>query len=61
MDMFTRHRAHGFGLEDTRPWGDVVVTGHGKVLVFLSRHFHGLLRAVLMRTYRGRPEPKSRA
>jgi hypothetical protein len=38
-----------------------VVTGHGKVLVFLSRHFHGLLRAVLMRTYRGRPEPKSRA
>ena len=39
MDMFTRHRAHGFGLEDTRPWGDGVVTGHGtidgrKVFVF---------------------------
>ncbi len=37
--MFTRHRAHGFGLEDTRPWGDGVVTGHGaidgrKVFVF---------------------------
>jgi hypothetical protein len=29
------------------------------VLVFLSRHFHRLLRAVLMRTYRGRPEPKA--
>ena len=37
--MFTRHRAHGFGLEDSRPWGDGVVTGHGtidgrKVFVF---------------------------
>ncbi len=39
VDMFTRHRAHGFGLEDNRPWGDGVVTGHGtidgrKVVVF---------------------------
>ena len=39
LDMFTRHRAHGFGLEDNRPWGDGVVTGHGtidgrKVFVF---------------------------
>ena len=39
IDMFTRHRAHGFGLEDNRPWGDGVVTGHGtidgrKVVVF---------------------------
>jgi propionyl-CoA carboxylase beta chain len=31
LDMFTRHRAHGFGLEDNRPWGDGVVTGHGKI------------------------------
>jgi len=31
LDMFTRHRAHGFGLEDNRPWGDGVVTGHGTV------------------------------
>ena len=31
IDMFTRHRAHGFGLEDNRPWGDGVVTGHGKI------------------------------
>ena len=39
LDMFTRHRAHGFGLQDNRPWGDGVVTGHGtidgrKVFVF---------------------------
>ncbi len=31
LDMFTRHRAHGFGLEDNRPWGDGVVTGHGTI------------------------------
>jgi propionyl-CoA carboxylase beta chain len=31
LDMFTRHRAHGFGLEDNRPCGDGVVTGHGTV------------------------------
>jgi hypothetical protein len=37
---------------------EIVVTGHGKLLVFLSRYFHRLLRAALMRTYRGRPEPK---
>lgn len=40
---------------------EIVVTGHGKVLVFLSRHFHRLLRLVLLRSYRGRPEPKGRA
>ena len=31
LDMFMRHRAHGFGLEDNRPWGDGVVTGHGTI------------------------------
>src|ERR1700688_3083005 len=31
LDMFTRHRSHGFGLEDNRPWGDGVVTGHGTI------------------------------
>jgi propionyl-CoA carboxylase beta chain len=31
LDMFTRHRAHGFGLQDNRPWGDGVVTGHGTI------------------------------
>jgi len=41
LDMFTRHRAHGFGLEDNRPWGDGVVTGHGTVdgrKVFVFSH-----------------------
>ncbi len=31
LDRFTRHRAHGFGLENSRPWGDGVVTGHGLI------------------------------
>ncbi len=31
LDMFTRHRSHGFGLEENRPWGDGVITGHGTV------------------------------
>ena len=31
LDQFTRHRAHAFGLQDNRPWGDGVVTGHGTI------------------------------
>src|SRR6188768_3975108 len=31
LDRFARHRAHGFGLEDDRPYGDGVITGHGLV------------------------------
>ena len=31
LGMFTRHRSHGFGLENNRPWGDGVITGHGTV------------------------------
>jgi acetyl-CoA carboxylase carboxyltransferase component len=31
LDRFARHRAHGFGLEDSRPYGDGVVTGHGTI------------------------------
>lgn len=31
IDRFARHRAHGFGLEDTRPYGDGVITGHGTI------------------------------
>ncbi|MFM7271766.1 MAG: acyl-CoA carboxylase subunit beta [Actinomycetes bacterium] len=39
LDMFARHRAHGFGIENTRPLTDGVVTGWGtidgrKVFVF---------------------------
>lgn len=38
---------------------EIVVTGHGKFIVFLSRHFPRLVRFLLLRTYTGRPEPKS--
>ncbi|MFM8238143.1 MAG: acyl-CoA carboxylase subunit beta [Actinomycetota bacterium] len=31
LDQFARHRAHGFGIEDTRPLTDGVVTGWGTV------------------------------
>jgi propionyl-CoA carboxylase beta chain len=31
LDRFARHRAHGFGLEDERPYGDGVITGHGTI------------------------------
>src|SRR5437867_9706022 len=30
-DALARHRAHGFGIEATRPYGDGVVTGYGTV------------------------------
>ncbi|MEA3510373.1 MAG: acyl-CoA carboxylase subunit beta, partial [Actinomycetota bacterium] len=31
LDMFTRHHASGFGIEDSRPFGDAVITGYGRV------------------------------
>src|ERR1700680_3087469 len=31
LDMLARHRAHGVGLDDTRPYTDGVVTGFGTV------------------------------
>jgi propionyl-CoA carboxylase beta chain len=31
LDMFARHQARGFGIEDKRPLGDAVVTGWGTV------------------------------
>jgi acetyl-CoA carboxylase carboxyltransferase component len=31
LDLFARHRAHGFGLERRRPAGDGVVTGFGRI------------------------------
>lgn len=36
---------------------EIVVTGHGKFIVFIARHFPGLLRWAGRRLYRGRPEP----
>lgn len=40
---------------------EIVVTGHGKFIVFIARHFPGLLRFAGRRLYRGRPEPGARA
>lgn len=37
---------------------EVIVTGHGKFIVFLARHFSSLVRFIVLRAYRGRPEPK---
>src|SRR6266550_3497711 len=39
LDRYVRHREVEFGMRDTRPWGDAVVTGYGtifgrKVFVF---------------------------
>jgi len=31
IDQFVRHQSQGFGIEDKRPPGDAVVTGHGTV------------------------------
>src|SRR3954451_632243 len=31
FDELAQHRAHGFGVEKNRPYGDGVVTGHGTV------------------------------
>jgi len=47
LDMFVRHRARDFGLEDKRPLSDGVITGHGtvegrRVFVF-SRDFTYLI------------------
>jgi short-subunit dehydrogenase len=36
---------------------EIVVTGHGKVIVFIARYFPGLLRWAGLRVYKGRPEP----
>ena len=37
---------------------EVVITGHGKILVFLARHWPGLLSALMSRSgYRGRRDP----
>lgn len=38
---------------------EIVVTGHGKLIVFFARHFPRLMRWFLLRAYRGRPEPRS--
>ncbi len=54
IDMFVRHLARGFGIEDNRPLGDAVITGHGtidgrRVFVFAEDFtvFGGSLSAVV--------------
>ena len=32
LDRYARHREVEFGMRDRRPWGDAVVTGHGRVV-----------------------------
>src|SRR3954466_15348689 len=31
LDMLARHRAHGMGLEESRPYTDGVITGYGTI------------------------------
>jgi propionyl-CoA carboxylase beta chain len=31
LDVFVRHRTTDFGMQDNRPYGDAVVTGHGRI------------------------------
>src|SRR6201747_3350712 len=31
LDTFVRHRTYDFEMQKKRPWGDAVVTGHGKI------------------------------
>src|SRR6476646_371710 len=31
LDTFVRHRTTEFGMQEYRPWGDAVVTGHGTI------------------------------
>lgn len=41
-----------------RGQAEVVVTGHGKLIVFLARHFPRTVRWLGQRAYRARPEPQ---
>lgn len=38
---------------------EVKVTFHGKVMIFVARHMSGLMRWLLVRSYKARPEPKA--
>jgi short-subunit dehydrogenase len=50
-------RAIVTGVARGRP--ELIITGHGKLIVFLARHFPGLVRAIIRRGgARGRPEPQ---
>ena len=54
LDMFVRHRARDFGLEDNRPLGDGVVTGYGAVngrQVFVFSHDFTVFGGSLSETF----------
>ena len=54
MDMFVRHRARDFGLDDKRPRGDGVVTGYGTVngrQVFVFSHDFTVFGGSLSETF----------
>ncbi len=54
LDMFVRHRAQDFGLEDNRPLGDGVVTGYGAVngrQVFVFSHDFTVFGGSLSETF----------
>ncbi len=54
LDMFVRHRARDFGLEDNRPLGDGVVTGYGTVngrQVFVFSHDFTVFGGSLSETF----------
>jgi len=54
MDMFVRHRARDFGLDDKRPLGDGVVTGYGTVngrRVFVFSHDFTVFGGSLSETF----------
>ena len=40
---------------------EVKVTFHGKVMIFIARHLSGLMRWLLLRSYKARPEPRDRS
>jgi len=40
---------------------EVIVTFHGKVMIFIARHLSGLMRWLLLRSYKARPEPRDRS
>lgn len=53
-DQAVRAMLHGVD----RRQAEVVVTGHGKLIVFLARHFPRTVRWLGQRAYRARPEPR---
>jgi len=41
----------------TQEKSEIVITGHGKLIVFFARYFPRTVRALVLRSYHARPEP----